>query len=73
MVRKKPWDLVLLDLSMPVRNGQDVLTKLMESRLTMPVLIVMTVRTDRACLVVKMNLWTNAELMRYALHPGLVN
>jgi DNA-binding NarL/FixJ family response regulator len=39
LVRKRPWDAVVLDISLPGRSGLEVLAELKQERPTLPVLI----------------------------------
>src|ERR1043165_8643762 len=39
LVEKEPWDVVVLDITMPGRSGLDVLREIRKSRPKMPVLV----------------------------------
>jgi DNA-binding NarL/FixJ family response regulator len=61
------WDVLVLDITMPGCRGFDILKELKHEQPDLPVL-----STYRACLMEKLNLKTNAELVRYALEHGLI-
>jgi DNA-binding NarL/FixJ family response regulator len=82
LAREEPWDIVVLDISMPGRSGIEVLKELRQTRPRLPVLILTTrpeelslssntVSTYRARVLEKMGMKTNAELTHYAISNGL--
>ncbi|HYQ95961.1 MAG TPA: response regulator transcription factor [Candidatus Eisenbacteria bacterium] len=49
-VRRKPWDVVVLDIDLPDRSGLDILRELKQERPNMPVLV-LSIRYEDKCAI----------------------